>query len=134
MTGLHMKHAPHELWRCPTCHRPFAQKPHTHACGKWTVADHFAGKPRAWVVYEALIEACREHGAVKAVAAEAHITLESRLHAPFAEVVPHSGFVQGRLLLTAPRKHAHAFELHAPDELDERFLALLRDAYISADR
>ena len=48
MSGLHLEHAPERLWRCPRCSRPFASQPPTHACGRWTVADHFAGKPRAY--------------------------------------------------------------------------------------
>lgn len=125
MTGLHLKHAPQSLWRCPTCRRPFSHKPATHACGRWTVADHFAGKPRAWVVYEALIDAARDLGPVKAIADEAHIVFQARNHHPFAEVAPTAAWLEGRLLLKAPKK----FELHAPDELDERFLQLLQEAY-----
>jgi len=124
MTGLHLEHAPGQLWRCPTCRRPFSHKPPTHACGRWTVADHFAGKPRAWVVYEALIDAARDCGPVKAVADEAHIVFQHHRH-PFAEVVPHSGWLEGRLLLKPPKK----FELHAPDEIDARFLELIQQAY-----
>src|SRR5262245_43716378 len=114
MTGLHMKHAPQQLWRCPTCSRPFSHKPATHAGGKWTVSDHFAGKPRAWVVYEALLEAARDCGHVKAIADSTHIVLQA--HRTFAEILPHSGFLQGKLVLVSPKKHVHAFELHAPDE------------------
>src|SRR5262249_21654473 len=105
--------------------RPFAHKPATHSCGRWTVADHFAGKPRAWVMYEALISAARGSGPVKAVADERHITFESRNHHAFAEISVQSGWLEGRLLTKAPKK----FELHAPDEIDERFCQLLNDAY-----
>jgi hypothetical protein len=89
------------------------------------VADHFAGKPRAWVMYEALISAARGSGPVKAVADETHLTLQSRNHHAFAELSAHSGWLEVRLLLRAPKK----FELHAPDELDDRFCKLLHDAY-----
>src|SRR5688572_8676687 len=126
MTGLHLKHAPENLWRCPTCSRPFAHQPATHACGRWTVADHFAGKPRAWVMYEALIAAARGSGPVKAVAEKAQIVLRGRHR--FAEIAPHAGWLHVRLLVPEPGKHA--FELHTPDELDDRFLELLREAYL----
>jgi hypothetical protein len=128
MTGLHMKHQPEKLWRCPACSRPFVHKPPTHACGRWTVADHFAGKPRAWVVFEALLHAARDCGPVKAVADKHHIVLHGHDHA-FAEIEPDSGWLHGQLMLSSPRKPLHKFELHAPDEIDDRFCELLQQAY-----
>jgi transposase-like protein len=35
------------LWRCPDCRRQFTNRNQSHACGRYTLASHFAGKPRA---------------------------------------------------------------------------------------
>ncbi|MBL8951047.1 MAG: hypothetical protein JNK82_09740 [Myxococcaceae bacterium] len=125
MTGLHRIHQTDKLWRCPVCRRPFSSKPATHACGKWTVADHFAGKPRAWVVYEALLDAARDCGPVKQVADEKHVEFHGRHVLVLVE--PHSGWLTGHVVLGGSKKHT--FELHAPDEIDEALRAALQQAY-----
>ena len=33
------------LWICGQCGRAFANRNQSHACGRWTLDRHFAGKP-----------------------------------------------------------------------------------------
>ncbi len=33
------------LWRCPNCGREFARSGQSHSCVKYSVEDHFRGKP-----------------------------------------------------------------------------------------
>ena len=39
------KHRP--LWRCPRCGHEFVTRNMAHSCGRYSIAQHFAGKPES---------------------------------------------------------------------------------------
>jgi hypothetical protein len=48
------------LWRCSECGRSFANRNQSHACGRYTLAGHFAGKPpHVRRLFDAVREAVR---------------------------------------------------------------------------
>jgi len=51
------------LWRCKACGRPFANRHQSHACGRFTLAHHFRGKPAAIrALFRAVVAVVRSNG------------------------------------------------------------------------
>ena len=135
------------LWRCPKCGHRFVTRNLWHSCGHVPLARHFSGKPsvlratfRRWV---AVARAC---GPVTVYAQKTRIVLQARVR--FAGAVVRGRWLDAALWLKRrvnhPRVHriedfgrlgygVH-FRLTGPTDIDERIVALMREAYGGAAR
>lgn len=133
------------LWRCPKCGHRFVTRNLWHSCGRFTLAQHFKGKPgllraafRRWV---AIARAC---GPVTVYAQKTRIVLQARVR--FAGAVVRGTWLDAGLWLrrriTHPRVHhiedfgrlgygVH-FRLQKPGDIDRRMIGFMREAYASA--
>lgn len=103
------------LWRCRTCGRRFANQRQTHACGRYTLASHFAGKPRAIrLLFDALRAAVRRCGPVVILPEKTRIAFQVRMS--FAQLTPRSRWLDH-------------FRLHPVRDVDAVVEAWLREAY-----
>jgi hypothetical protein len=137
MKGLR---APPPLWTCPKCRKQYATPRQFHSCGRWTMAHHFAGRPRARALFRALVAAAREHGRFAVDLQKSRITFMSRMR--FVSLVPAKEHLRVSLILGrrvastrftairtfAPRCHVHSFTLRDDADLDAEMQALLREA------
>jgi len=132
---------PH-LWRCPACRRRFANRNQSHACGRYTLAHHFRGKPPAIrALYNQVLAAVRAVGPVRVLPEKTRIAFQVRMS--FAQVTPRQRWIDGHVVLArrlehprfrrvetfSPRNHLHAFRLSGPDDIDDEFCAWLAEAY-----
>ena len=130
------------LWRCPTCRRSFANRNQTHFCGRHTLAEHFAGKPKAIATtYRAFVSALRDLGPVKILPEKTRIAFQVRMS--FAQLTPRRNWVDGHVVLArrlehprfrsvqtfSPRNHLHAFRLQKLSDVDADFRAWVEEAY-----
>ncbi|MBI3185958.1 MAG: hypothetical protein HYZ28_27800 [Myxococcales bacterium] len=130
-----------DLWHCPRCGRPFANRNQEHSCGVWTLEHHFHARPKARRLYDAFLAAVRECGPVQTIPAKTRIGLQTRMI--FAAVMPRRDYLRGHLVLArrvedprflgidtfSPRNHVHAFELREESDLDARLRRFIREAY-----
>jgi len=136
-----MKRMP-ALWRCPTCHRRFANRNQSHTCAKLDLAHHFVGKPpliRA--LYDAFVKSLRKCGPVIVLPEKTRIAFQVRMS--FAQVTPRRQWLDGHVVLArrlehprfrgietfSPRNHVHYFRLAAVSDIDADVEAWLREAY-----
>jgi hypothetical protein len=129
------------LWTCERCGRAFANCNQSHACGRWTLDRHFAGKP-AFVqeIYERFLAMLERFGPVTVLPEKTRIAFQVRMS--FAQLTPRRHWVLGHLVLArraedplftkiesfSPRNHAHHFRLDKPEEA-EKLEAYAREAY-----
>ena len=131
-----------KLWRCPRCHRRFANKNQSHFCSNVTLGAHFAGKPpETRRLYEAFLAAVRAHGPVTVLAEKTRIAFQVRMS--FAALMVRRGYLRGHLVLAerhdlpcflkieviSPRNHVHAFELRDAAQLQGELGTLIGAAY-----
>jgi hypothetical protein len=113
-----------------------------HSCGRYTLASHFAGKPRqlrlAYDRYVALARAC---GPVTVYAQKTRIVFQRRVR--FAGAVVRKEWVDASMWLRRRVKHpllvrvesfgrlgyGHHFKLTGPADVDRALAALMREAY-----
>jgi hypothetical protein len=130
------------LWRCPKCRRQFANRNQSHACGRYTLAHHFRGKPRSIrALYDAVVVAIRDIGPVRILPEKTRIAFQVRMS--FAQVTPRRNWLDGHVVLArrlesprfrhietfSPRNHLHAFRISHLSDIDEEFRAWLTEAY-----
>jgi hypothetical protein len=130
------------LWKCPKCHRTFANRNQSHACGRYDLEDHFRGKsPEVRVLFEAVLAAVRAVGPVTVLPEKTRIAFHVRMS--FAQVTPHRAWLDGHVVLArrlesprfrsiqtiSPRNHVHAFRLESRAEVDAEFRRWLAEAY-----
>jgi len=130
------------LWRCPKCHRRFANRNQSHACGRHDLAHHFRGKPRAIrSLYREFVRAVKACGRVIVLPEKTRIAFQVRMS--FAQVTPRKSALDGHLVLArrleharfrriesiSARNHVHHFRLTAPAEIDPEFRRWLAEAY-----
>ena len=130
------------LWRCPSCGREFANKNQSHACGRYELADHFAGRDPAVVrTYEALLRAARQNGPVTVLPEKTRIAFQVRMS--FAALSLKKHWLDGHVVLArrldsprfkriyevSPRNQVHEFRLRSAAEVDAEVAAWLREAY-----
>ena len=131
------------LWRCADCGRSFANRNQTHACGRFTLAHHFRGKPPGIRrLYREVVAAIRAVGPVRVLPEKTRIAFQVRMS--FAQVTPRRQWLDGHLVLArridhprfrrvqtfSPRNHLHEFRLTDPDEIDDQFRSWLAEAYL----
>jgi hypothetical protein len=129
------------LWTCGRCGRGFANRNQSHACGRWTLDAHFAGKaPIVRDIYERFVAMLERFGPVTVLPEKTRIAFQVRMS--FAQLTVRQNWVLGHLVLArriahplftkvesfSPRNHAHHFRLEGPDEV-EALEPYAREAY-----
>jgi hypothetical protein len=131
-----------ELWRCGKCRRRFANRNQSHACGRYRLGPHFAGKPsEIRAIFVAVLASIRSCGPVTVLPEKTRIAFQVRMS--FAQLTPRSQWVDGHVVLArrvehprfrridtiSPRNHVHHFRLRSREEVDTDVAAWLREAY-----
>ena len=131
------------LWRCPKCRRPFANRNQSHACGRYTLARHFRGKPPAVrALFDDLVSALRAIGPIRVLPEKTRIAFQVRMS--FAQITPRRAWLDGHVVLArrleherfgriqtiSPRNHVHVFRLVRRSDIDADFRAWLAEAYL----
>lgn len=121
---------PKPLWPCPACGRAFANANQSHACGRHSLDDHFAGKPPlVRVIYEAFLAMLEETGPVTVLPEKTRIAFQARIS--FAQLTIRRRWVLGHFVLArrveepvfikvetiSPRNHVHHFRLDSPRDM-----------------
>jgi hypothetical protein len=135
------------LWKCRTCGRLFANRNQSHACGRFTLAHHFRGKPPAIrALFKEVVAAIRAIGPVRVLPEKTRIAFQVRMS--FAQITPRQAWLDGHLVLArrldhprfrrvdtfSPRNHLHVFRLTQPGDIDADFRAWLAEAYLVGDQ
>jgi hypothetical protein len=130
------------LWRCPKCHRVFANRNQSHSCGRLDLAHHFIGKPpEIRRLYDAVVKCVKGLGPVRILPEKTRIAFQVRMS--FAQVTPRQKWLDGHVVLArrlehprfrsiqtiSPRNHVHFFRLTTVDDVDEEFSRWLAEAY-----
>jgi len=140
-----MARHPSALWRCPRCGHRFVTRNLWHSCGRYRVADHFAGKPKLLrTIFRRLVRVARGCGPVTVYAQKTRIVIQARVR--FAGLVVRQRSLDAGLWLK--RRVAHPrlqrvenlgrlgygvhFRLTSPAEIDRQLAALVREAYDGA--
>jgi Domain of unknown function (DUF5655) len=123
------------LWPCPACGRAFANANQSHACGRYDLEHHFAGKPPlVRTIYEAFLTMLEQIGPVTVLPEKTRIAFQTRMS--FAQLTVRRDWVLGHFVLArraedpvftkvetiSPRNHVHHFRLGRAEEV-----AALRD-------
>ena len=130
------------LWRCGQCGHRFVTKNLWHSCGRYRLADHFKGRPRAlrrtFDRFVALAKAC---GPVTVYAQKTRIVIQARVR--FAGLVVRRDWLDAGLWLKRRAEHprltrvedfgplgfGHHFRLQEPADADRALGDLVREAY-----
>lgn len=139
------RHRSPRLWRCPKCGHRFVTTNLWHSCGRFSLAQHFAGKPPALrAVFRRWVAIARACGPVTVYAQKTRIVLQARVR--FAGAVVRGEWLDAGLWLRRridhPRVHriedfgrlgygVH-FRLKSPSDIDTRIVKLMREAYTAA--
>jgi hypothetical protein len=130
------------LWRCPRCGRHFANRSQWHACGDWTVDEHFADKPpHLRELFDAFLAMVEKNGPVRVHPAKTRIAFIARMS--FAGATPLRDRLRAALLLPrrveiprfvkietfGPRSYGHHFYIASPEDLDAELDSLVAEAY-----
>jgi Domain of unknown function (DUF5655) len=130
------------LWRCPDCGRKFANRNQSHTCGLHDLDHHFRNKPLAIrALFDQVVRIVESIGPVRVLPEETRIAFQVRMS--FAQVTPRHAWLDGHVVLArrlehprfrqiqtfSPRNHVHFFRITTADDLDDDFVAWLREAY-----
>jgi hypothetical protein len=130
------------MWRCPDCRRQFANRNQSHACGRYTLASHFEGKPRKIrAIFDKLLSVAKKNGSVIVLPEKTRIAFQVRMS--FAAFVVRKNWVDGHVVLArrlenprfrriqtfSPRNHLHAFRFESVDDIDKEVAAWFAEAY-----
>jgi hypothetical protein len=130
------------LWECPACERRFANRNQPHACGRYDLEHHFAGKPpEVRALFDAVAAEIRALGPVTILPEKTRIAFQVRMS--FAQLTPHRGWIDGHVVLArrlesprfravqtfSPRNHLHTFRLATLADVDDELRAWLAEAY-----
>ena len=133
---------PPPLWQCPRCHRYFANRNQSHACGRYRLRDHFADRdPEVVKTFRALLAAARKCGPVKVLPEKTRIAFQVRMS--FAAFTLRRNWVDGHVVLArrresqrfskiqefSPINQLHQFRLYRAEEVDVEVTDWLREAY-----
>jgi hypothetical protein len=130
------------LWRCLRCRRQFANRNQSHACGRYTLASHFVGKPKSVrAIFDKLLAIAKENGPVTVLPEKTRIAFQVRMS--FAAFVIRRNWVDGHVVLArrlenprfrhietfSPRNHLHAFRFESVDDIDGEVASWFAEAY-----
>ena len=132
-----------ELWLCPKCDRPFANRNQSHSCGRYSVEDFLRGKSKHSIAlfnrFRQMIESC---GPVILAPAKTRVGFQVRMifasvnklnddglfaHLVFARRFEHPRFTKVESF--SPRNHANNFRIQTLEELDDEVLEWMRESY-----
>ncbi len=132
-----------ELWRCPECGRPFANRNQSHSCGRYTEAAFLAGKTEgARTLYDAFVALVGGCGPMTLAPGKTRVGFQVRMifaavdhlgadtldaHVVLARRLEHPRF--RRIESISPRNHVHYFRIGSVAELDVEVAGWLREAY-----
>ena len=135
------------LWRCKVCGRGFANRNQSHACGRFSLAHHFRGKPPGIrALFNDVVAAVRAIGPVRILPEKTRIAFQVRMC--FAQITPHRRWLDGHVVLArrledprflkietfSPRNHLHTFRITDRSDIDDVFRAWLAEAYRVGDQ
>jgi hypothetical protein len=135
------------MWRCPDCRRQFANRNQSHACGRYTLASHFEGKPANVARSSTSCGASRKGTDLSRCFPEkTRIAFHVRMS--FAAFVIRRNWVDGHVVLArrlenkrfrrietfSPRNHLHAFRFENVDEVNAEVFAWLAEAYRAGEQ
>ena len=130
------------MWRCPECGRRFANRNQSHACGRYTLAPHFEGKPKnVRAIFDKLLAIAKKNGPVTVLPEKTRIAFHVRMS--FAAFVIRRNWVDGHVILArrlesprlrrietfSPRNQLHAFRFEKVEEIDDEVVAWFAEAY-----
>ena len=130
------------MWRCPKCARTFANRNQLHACGRFTIAQHFKGKPRELRrLFNAFLVIVRKNGRIRVHPVKTRIAFIARM--TFASATPIQDRLRAHLILSrrvdsprfqrieryGPRCYGHYFQIRSTDDLDGELRKLIAEAY-----
>lgn len=130
------------LWRCPKCGHRFVTKNLWHSCGRYRLADHFAGKPPALrSSFRRWVEVARDAGPVTVYAQKTRIVLQHRVR--FAGAVVRPTWLDAGLWLRRRVQHPRLvrtenfgrlgyglhFRLEQPSDIDSALEELVHESY-----
>jgi hypothetical protein len=130
------------MWRCPDCRRQFANRNQSHACGRYSLASHFAGKPKAVrAIFDRLLSVAKTNGPVTVLPEKTRIAFQVRMS--FAAFVIRRNWVDGHVVLArrlenprfrrietfSPQNHLHAFRFTSVEEIDDGVASWFVEAY-----
>ena len=130
------------MWRCPDCRRQFANRNQSHACGRYTLASHFAGKPAAVrAIFDRVRQLAEKNGPMIVRPEKTRIAFQVRMS--FAAFVIRRNWVDGHVVLArrfenrrfrrietfSPRNHLHAFRFQSMEQIDDEVAAWFAEAY-----
>jgi hypothetical protein len=113
-----------------------------HSCGRYRLADHFAGKPRELrAAFDRYVKLARRCGPVTVYAQKTQIVLQARVR--FASAIVHKGSVDAAMWLKRRIAHprlarvedfgrlgfGHHFRLTSAADVDDALGLLMRQAY-----
>jgi hypothetical protein len=123
------------------CGREFSHPNQWHSHAGRPVESHFAGRPEAKALFDALTKKLRSFGPLRVDAVKSSVNLIARRHIGGVRVLKDGlrvGFVLERKL-ASPRvkraewiggsKYAHSVKVTSPGGLDAELLAWLKEAY-----
>jgi hypothetical protein len=131
------------IWVCPACGRQFVSVNRNHSCGRYNLADHFAGKEAGVrALYDLLLQRLEQWGPVAVFPVKTRIIFQAEVQ--FAAAMPRKRWLDGYLWLRRqaahPRIHkiemgvfrdyGHIFRLTHSEDLDGDLVDLLQEAYI----
>lgn len=130
------------LWRCSRWGRRFANTSQSHACSRYKLAEHLAGKSREVIAlhrrFASMVRTC---GPVKIVPEKTCIAFQVRMSFPAVSLKKrlldgHVGVARGledprfrAMQMISPRNDVHQFRIQTLDQLDDRVGKWLREAY-----
>ncbi|MBI1743621.1 hypothetical protein HYR54_11235 [Candidatus Acetothermia bacterium] len=131
------------LWTCPKCKKKFVTRNLWHSCGRFTVAQFFAGKSlRVRKLYREFVKFVRQCGPIIIDPAKTRISFQARVR--FAGVAKAgkdsitAGFWLKRRIhsprftkveFIPPNNHVYQFLITDTKDLDEETLSWIKEAY-----
>ena len=143
MTNQALEKGKRPLWECPNCAQRFVTRNMSHSCGRHSIDEHFENKdPGVRYLFEELVRAARECGPVHVYAQKTRIVFQTR--GRFVAVTPRKHHLGGHIWLKRSRSHprihridplldrdfVHNFRLTRPEDIDDGFRELIREAYL----
>ncbi len=130
------------LWRCPKCGHRFVTRNLWHSCGRYSLADHFKGKPKiVRQTFDRFVKLTKACGPVTVYAQKTRIVLQGRVR--FAgSMVRHKGLnaslwlkrrahhpCLSRVESFGPLGYGHHLRLRQPADIDKAIGKLMQEAY-----
>lgn len=134
------------LWKCPKCGHRFVTKNLWHSCGRYSLADHFKGKPKILrKTFDRFVSIAKQSGPVTVYAQKSRIVIQKRVR--FAGAIVRKNWLDAGIWLKRKIKHPKLirvesygnlgyglrFRLERPEDIDSSLAELMREAYEIAE-